>query len=230
MFSDAINERVAIGSALHEKIVYSLAADDSQILLDVAHISDAISHIRQAMDLSYQYDMPPEYLLHEIDEPLSVIEADAYAIRGQKLYIDALSIGIVIFLHLSWERSPLSTVTLGAMSNDLMETLGKHGTPLCASLDLTTWQLMVGGISATEFTTRQWFVSMLRKYFAVLHIRTWEHAVKKLGKTFMPDSRLMSRFKAFWDEVDWSDSPVVQEPDSAEEVTHLPMHVMDRPV
>lgn len=152
-------------------------------------------------ELSYKYDMGPGFLSEQIDEPFSELEAQVYALRGDRAYINAFSISMTIFLHLSWARSPLSPVALGDMSEQLKVIVEQRGMALCTSFELTAWQLAVGAIAASEYATRKWLISLLGRYLELLKVRRWDDMFGLLQKTFMPDCRLLSRFKAFWEEI-----------------------------
>lgn len=212
--SDAITQRVTTGTALDDNVNYTLVDSDRQILADIGHVTDDLSHLRDVLELSYRYKMEPRFLVQEIEEPIARISARADAIRGSRPYLNALSISIIIFLHLSWAQSPLSSADLGHMAQELMDSFGKRDIRLCTSLYLTAWQLMVGGVSASDFEVRRWFSTTMKKHSILLHANTWEDALVMLKNSFLPHKRLLNRFKSFWEEMDaMNDVEVLQRPD-----------------
>lgn len=200
--SDAVGESVSIRPKIHNKAVRVLPETDIETLSNLDCISRSINALRQVLELFHNQKLPADLLCCEIDKQVALIGAQVSALFGINAYVNALSTSLLIFLHISWPRVPLFNASPEKMAEEMAEMLKQPDIRLCTSLDLTAWQLMVGGISASDSTVRQWFGSVLKRMNIAMRVTKWDDILFVLNKTFMPDSRLLYRFKLFWEELD----------------------------
>lgn len=124
--------------------------------------------------------------------------------------IKSLGQGLLTFLRLElFQFKPVNqgtSISLGLLAEDLRRELTASATSLCCSSDLIIWQLFVGAVAADESSeTKAWFTGRLCTVLTNLRMFSWEDAFGAISRGFMPDTRLITRFKDIWAEVVRSD-------------------------
>ncbi|KAF7559276.1 hypothetical protein G7046_g4879 [Stylonectria norvegica] len=200
---DAINEAVSSSEAIaapHKKIVSALRDKRSAILDDISKITEGVSKLRHAIDLSNTYAMGTEFLDLEIEIPVARLRDELQAMRTNVApSVRALALALNIFLHLSWPSS--SEPDLGMLATELMTALERREARLCSSITLTIWQYFTGGVAAIDGHTKAWFLARLREAFLISGLSRWQEVLMILEKAFMPHARLLMQFRLLWEEL-----------------------------
>jgi hypothetical protein len=82
----------------------------------------------------------------------------------------------------------------------LMECMSAPDTRLCASIELTFWQLMMGRIAVGkgDVVTKRWFDEGLRKCMFTMRLRSWNDALVILRQYFWREQVFAKLCKAAW--------------------------------
>ncbi len=105
-----------------------------------------------------------------------------------------------LILHLSW--FPQET-DLTPVAGELKDALCALPVRPCLFMDLSSCQLMLGAVAASEGSeVRAWFVARLRRAVVTLRSRGWKRPLEILERGFVSDDGLVARFRALWKEMD----------------------------
>ncbi|KAK5997683.1 hypothetical protein PT974_00038 [Cladobotryum mycophilum] len=202
LLCDSINELIRSPSASRRRVANVVLGDStSDQLSKIADISEGIALLHSVLEVFYRSGTSDGVLAREIDRSVERLLQQTSVLRSQEPFISAFSLAIIIFLHISWPHSLLTPSDLGSLAILLKNELGVPDIRLCSSLNLATWLLMVGSVTALDSDTKSWFTGTLKMVFLTLQVSSWDEVFDMLRASFVPDSRLLYRFKAVWAEM-----------------------------
>lgn len=156
---------------------------------------------RNSINPYRKYQLGPNSTTKEIEEPLARLHCDARALRVEEdPYVQATSRAIELVLYLSWP--PQVRVDLTLLASELKEDLSQLQVRPCVYMDLTSFHLMIGAISADKGTqTRAWFVGKISRVVLAMRMRGWGEKLRVLERGLTSDTSLRPQLKALWKEI-----------------------------
>lgn len=172
-----------------------------QVQIDASAVTDEMAGLRQALNLYHAYDMGPNFVAGEIEARISRLQDVARQLStDQRPFLRALGHAVKVFLPLSWPCESVD-VDVATLAVDLRRSLESSHRRLCSSVDLTSWQFLVGALGSEAGSGHQkWFLLRLRKLLSSSPFRTWENVLSMWQNAFMPDDRVLEQFKRLWEE------------------------------
>lgn len=175
---------------------------DSQPFCKVADISDSLIQLRRSIDDHRKCSPGSDVEAQSIETDWNSLLCQARALQSENdPFVQATSRAIELILYLSWRHKPEANLTL--LAGELKEALCRLPTRPCLFMDLTSCQLMLGAVAASEGSqVRAWFVARLRRSVLALRSRGWMRPLEILEKGFVSDMGLVARFRVLWKELD----------------------------
>lgn len=151
----------------------------------------SFQHCNQGRSLAIQ---GIEDLLAELDhETQSLGLHESPAVQGTALALQ-------IILYMSWPTP--TEPNIAALAGKLKEALYLTERNSCCYLDFSSFQLMIGAISAEiGSSTRIWFLTKLKAAVSVLQSRGWNTLLNVFNTVIMPNESIMLYLKNLWVEL-----------------------------
>lgn len=199
--SDALNNVLHFPRFYHENIVETAKEYGYHPAWDVVALCSDLAQYRDSLQMRKQLGLE---LDAETDKLYNALLRRARELQTyENTIIRATCFGVELVLHISQhyygcELRPNLTDTAAGMK----EALSKSTNRRCFYMDLTSFHLMIGAITAEEGSqTKAWFIDKLRRAVLAVEARGWERPLEVLEKGLVLDEDLASSLRALWHEI-----------------------------
>lgn len=141
------------------------------------------------------------FTVKSIEDPVAELHRKTQALcHHNNPAVKGTALALQIILYMSWSTQPEPDITV--LASELMEALSLTERTTCCYLEFSSFQLMIGAISAKIGSpTRIWFLTKLKSAVSVLQSRGWDTLLNLFSRVIVPDKRIMLYLKALWVEL-----------------------------
>lgn len=198
---DSINAIFCFPRVYNDKIIESLLEFTNPRLSKVRTITERVIHLRKLIESHHQHHFNASFIAREIEEPLADLHHKLRALRViDDSYTRATSISIELALYILWPSQSAAHLTL--LAEELKTAISKFPIKGCSFMNLTSFQLVIGAISAeTGSSTRKWYIQCLASEVKAMQLRGWRDPLNLLQSRDKYAGTLKDTLGALWDEL-----------------------------
>lgn len=113
--------------------------------------------------------------------------------------VQGTALALQIITYMSWPTP--TEYNIAALAGKLKEALCMTENS-CCYLDFSSFQLMIGAISAEiGSSTKTWFLTKLKAAVSALQSRGWDTLLDLFNRVMVPNARIMLYLKSLWAEL-----------------------------
>lgn len=167
----------------------------------VAEICHGIAQLWKSIASFQNCTQGLSFATKSIEDSLAKLHRETQALCLHKSpAIKGTALALQIILYMSWSNHTEPHVAV--LASELKEALCQMEMKTCCYLDFSSFQLMIGAISAKIGSpTRTWFLTKLTKAVSVLQSRGWGKSLFAFRRAIVPDEGIMLYLRNLWVEL-----------------------------
>ncbi|KAL4957569.1 hypothetical protein BDW69DRAFT_156111 [Aspergillus filifer] len=200
---DSINVIFGFPRGWQSSVTDALKGYRDQRISELSDICNSVIQLRKLIASHRRLPMDDTKVAREIEEPLARLHYETRALRETgNLHVEAAARAIELVLYVLWGSQTSAYLTL--LAGQLKDAICRFPIRRCAYMDFTSYQLMIGAISADKGSlVRTWFVRKVAEAVRWTQERGWVEPLSVLewGLERGEDDDLTGRFRALWREI-----------------------------
>lgn len=167
----------------------------------MATIYDGIAQLWESIALFQNCTQGLAFIVQRIEGLLAKLHHETQSLcLHESAAVQSTALALKIILYMSWP-TPIEP-NIAVLAGKLKEALCLTERNTCCYLDFSSFQLMIGAVSAEiGSSTRIWFLTKLKAAISVLQSRGWDTLLDLFNRVMIPNERIMAYLKNLWAEL-----------------------------